>query len=169
MYKSILGLLIFYSTSFVNAQYDQIETASITFEFVSKNVKGTIGGFKSTSTLNFEQPENMALVGSVAIETLDTNNFLRNWSLKSGKYFDKKAYPRIYFESTVIRQNGNVFEVDGLLTIKGIERPITITFRRDGKTLKGTASIYTADFGINIKRLREDNLVDVAFLFVLGN
>jgi polyisoprenoid-binding protein YceI len=144
-----------------------VTNAEVSFVFVSKDVKGTIGGFKSSSTIDFDAPERSSFAGSVAVETLDTNNGLRNWSLKSGKYFDEDDFPRISFKSTSVNYKDDTFIVKGNLSIKGITKPITINFTKNGNQLKGKASIYSYDYGIKIKKKREDNLVKITLLFDL--
>ncbi len=167
-YKNLFFLVLV--TAFaagVQAQQFKIAKADISFEFVSKEVKGTLAGFKSESVIDWNAPENSIIEGSVASETLDTDNGLRNWSLKSGKYFDADDYPRIYFKSTEIRVTEGGAMVKGALTIKAISKPLTIVFTKEGNSLIGKASLYTTDFDIKIKKNREDNLVKVAFNFSL--
>ncbi|GMN08917.1 YceI family protein [Croceitalea sp. MTPC9] len=148
----------------VNSQ-TTISKAKISFEFVSKDVKGTIEGFESSSKIDFDNPENSFFSGSVAVKTLDTNNGLRNWSLKSGKYFDEDDFPRIEFESSAVNPKDDGYLVKGNLTLKGTTKPITIVFAKQGNQLKGTTSIYCSDYGIKIKKKREDNLVRITLLF----
>lgn len=168
MYKK---LFVFVCALFVvivaKAQETKITNATIEFEFVDKGVKGTIAGFQSTSKIDWNNMANSFFEGSVAVETLDTNNGLRNWSLKSGKYFDKSDYPRIYFNSSEITKVDNTYLVQGDLTLKGIKKPLTITFEKEGNQLIGKTELYTYDFDIKIKKKREDNLVTVIFRFEL--
>ncbi len=145
----------------------KIASAKISFEFVDKGVKGTISGFESRSKLDWDNLEASVLEGTVATETLDTNNGLRNWSLKSGKYFDKSDHPKIHYKSSSITKNGDLYLVEGSLTIKGISKTLPIRFTSEGKQLIGTATLYSSDFDIKIKKKREDNKVTVRFEFQL--
>ncbi|MDT0607626.1 YceI family protein [Croceitalea rosinachiae] len=166
MIKKLLYTFLFLSYGLtIQAQQSNIRKGAISFEFVNKEVKGTISGFESKSRIDWNQLENSYFEGSVAVETLDTNNGLRNWSLKSGKYFDKNDYPRIHFKSSEINQNGIDYVVKGVLTLKGIKKPLVIEFKRDGDTLVGSAELYSYDFDIKIKKKREDNLVKITFRF----
>lgn len=162
-----LSFLLVFSLQYALKAQSTINKAEINFTFVSKDVTGTIEGFESSSTIDFDNPENSVFKGAVAVETLDTNNGLRNWSLKSGKYFDADAFPKISFESTAVIENENNYEVKGNLTLKGVTRPITIVFSKKGNQLKGLFEIYSSDFGIKIKKKREENLVKVTLLFYL--
>lgn len=159
-------LLIFFLVPPVLGQ-QQIKNAKISFEFLDKGVKGSIAGFESKSTINWDNLEQSVLEGSVATETLDTNNGLRNWSLKSGKYFDKSDHPRIRYKSSQIQATASGYAVSGTLTIKGIAKPMTINFTREGNRLIGKATVFTSDFDIKIKKKREDNEVAVRFEFDL--
>lgn len=158
-------LIVGLSTEQTLAQESKISKAQITFEFVSKKVKGTLDGFTSQSRIDINQLENSIFKGSVQSKTLDTNNGLRNWSLRGGKYFDVDDYPQISFESAEVTQNGNQLEVKGSLTIKSTTKPVTIIFDQQGNKLIGAFSIYSIDYGIKIKKKREDNLVKVRLEF----
>ncbi len=162
-------LLIGLPVEQVISQESKISQAQITFEFVSKEVKGNISGFQSDSHIDWEQPENSVFKGRVQSKTLDTNNGLRNWSLRSGKYFNVNDYPYIRFESTEVTQIDNQLTVKGHLTIKSITKPVSINFKRQGNALIGTFSLYSIDYGIKIKKKREDNLVKVRLEFEVGS
>lgn len=140
----------------------------ISFNFVSKDVDGTIGGFTSSSKIDATDITRSTFKGSVRTETLDSGNFLRNWSLKGGKYFDVDTHPTMSFESTGVKGNFEQFEVEGVLDIKGIVKPVSITFTKEGNRLKGTATIYASDFGIQVmKKSREANKVVITMSFTV--
>ncbi|MFC4096721.1 YceI family protein [Euzebyella saccharophila] len=143
----------------------RVQSAEITFHFTSKDVKGSIGGFNSSSIIDLGNLTESKFSGSVQVETLKTGNFIRDWSLKGGKYFDADAYPSILFKSTKISGNMvDTFQVTGNLTLKGKTKPITFTFTRKDNRLIGLASLFTSDFGIQIKDEREENEVDVTIV-----
>ncbi len=166
MHQRILFLLVFLSTFSLIAQKNvQITTAEISFVFLSKDVDGTISGFSSDSSIDLNNLSNSKFKGSVNAKTIDTGNFLRNWSLKGGRYFNASNHPKITFESTSVSENENGFSVIGNLTIKGISKSITFDFTKSGKTLVGTTTLYSSDFDINIKKKREGNKVAVKLTF----
>lgn len=167
MNKTILILLISFSTTLLFSQNEKSLTeAKITFTFVSKKVDGTISGFSSTSKIDKDNLANSTFEGSVKTETLDTGNFLRNWSLKGGKYFDTDTYPLISFESSSLEKSTKGLTVKGQLTIKDISKPITISFTEVENRLEGTTTLFSSDFGIEImKKNRDDNKVVVKMSF----
>lgn len=169
IFSLCLFLAIGLSFNIASGQNTSIKSAQISFEFVSKNVKGTISGFESESSIDLGNLESSIFKGSVSSETLDTNSGLRNWSLKSGKYFDADDYPKISFESNVVRLEGEKLVVKGILTIKETSKQVTITFIRKENQLIGTTSLYSIDYGIKIKKKREDNLVKVKMVFDINN
>ena len=164
---SKLFLLLLAVTGVVHAQQQHIQSAKITFEFPSKNVKGSIAGFESSTEIDWEHPENSTFKGKVAVRTLDTRNGLRNWHLRSSKYFAAKAHPNILFESTSVVKTNNGLIVNGKLTLKGITKTVTIRFKKQEQRLIGATTIYASDYNISIKKKREDNEVNIKFDFVL--
>ena len=146
------------------AQQFDIVSAKITFEFPSKNVKGSISGFESESVIDWNNPSSSVFKGSVKVATLNTNNGIRNWSLRSSRYFNAKNYPKITFSSNDVLVTDEIWTVTGDLTIKGITKPFTIKFRRENGRLIGSGTLYSTDFDIKIKKEREDNRVNVQFV-----
>lgn len=160
--KLILLALLVTCHSAVSAQQKlTIEKAEIRFDFVSKDVQGSIGEFSAEIEYAPDQIEQSVFKGSVAVETINTGNFLRDWSLKKSKYFNEGTYPRILFESKEVNKISDGFEVQGNLTIKGITKKVTIHFKQGNTQLLGTFSLYSSDYDIDIKSKREDNLVNV--------
>lgn len=169
MKKIICLSVLLMSFISVNAQEKfSLSDAQISFVFVSKNVAGTIAGFSSSSTLDPNDLPNSKLKGSVKVETLESGNFLRNWSLKGGKYFDVDKHPLITFESTAITKTTDGFKVEGQLTLKATTKTVIMNFIKDGDRLTGTASLFSSDYGINIiKKSREANKVNITLSFTL--
>ncbi|MDB4292866.1 YceI family protein [Maribacter sp.] len=144
-----------------------ISSAEITFVYLSNDTDGSISGFSSSSTIDTENPSNSVFQGEVETKTIETGNFLRNWSLRGSKYFDADTFPKIKFASTSVAVTESGYEVKGKLTMKGVTKPITITFARNGKKLAGSTTLYSSDFGINVKKKKEDNKVAVTMVFTL--
>ncbi|SHG29236.1 YceI family protein [Flagellimonas flava] len=160
-------LLCSLSSILLQAQEAKISSGDIGFEFVHNGVKGTFGGFKSESTINWDALDQSVFKGSVESKTISTRNGLRNWSLRSSKYFDVDDYPFISFESTKVEQQGSNILATGNLTIKSTTKTVTINFSREKSQLVGLFSLYSSDYDIKIKKKREDNLVKVRMEFDL--
>lgn len=162
----LLSLLLLFSIQLINAQ-KSITSGHISFEFVSKKVDGSISGFTTASSIDVDNLAASYFEGSVAVASIKTGNFLRDWALKGGKYFDEDNYPRITFKSKQVKVEGDIIKVDGDLTIKDTTKPITIDFTIANKKLTGTTTLFSWDYGIKIKKKREDNKVDVVLTFEL--
>lgn len=158
LYLLAFLVLINYSS---DKQPIQEITAEVRFDFLSKNVEGTIQGFRFSGDINPEDLKSSIFSGSVAVETLKTGNFIRDWHLQSSKYFDEEKYPLIRFNSSSVSYENNILSVEGKLTIKNISKSMLWQFKKEGNLIKGSGVIYTSDFGINIKKEREDNKVEV--------
>ncbi|MEP3210076.1 MAG: YceI family protein [Maribacter sp.] len=168
MKYQITVLLLLFSVLYATAQSKlQISSAKVSFVFENNNVDGTLAGFHSDSSIDFDQIENSKLKGSVKVETISTGNSIRNWSLRRSKYFDADSYPTITFESTSVQQEGNSIKVDGKLTIRDVTKNITFRFERNDKQLVGKTTLYSSDYGIFIKKDRAKNKVLVKLEFQL--
>jgi len=150
----------------LQAQSRTLTEAVISFTF-PKNVKGSIAGFTSASKIDTNDLANSYFEGSVLVKTLNTHNSLRNWHLKRKKFFNADTFPKITFKSTQVTPSTTGISVLGELTIKDITKPVSFQFKKEGNTLKGTTTIYSSDFDINIKKKREDNKVVVTLIFTL--
>lgn len=135
--------------------------AEIAFLFVDDDVDGKLSNFNFSGSINLDDLSNSDFSGSVAMETLDTDNWFRDRHLRSKKYFHNKAYPLLTFKSTTVSGSGSEFLVRGDLTIKGITRSITFTFRKLPGKLRGNAMINTSRFDILIHDDASRNMVEV--------
>lgn len=165
-YPVKLVLLFLATFQLVQAQ-QSISSARVEFIFLSKDVDGTLGGFQSTSKINPDDLSSSVFAGSVEVSTIKTGNFLRDWHLKSSKYFDDEEYPLITFRSEEVSLTEKGIEVVGTIKIKGISKSLTWQFEKDGNTLRGAALLYSSDFNINIKKSRDDNKVEINLILEL--
>ena len=137
----------------------------ISFVFQYKDVAGAVADFRSTSEVNMVNISDSYFKGSVGVSSLKTGNFLRDWAIKGRKYFNEVEYPRIDFQSTSVAETAEGFKVEGLLTMKGKTKPLVIYFKKTGKGITGSAELFTSDYGISIKKEREENKVVINLEF----
>ncbi|WP_298539917.1 YceI family protein [uncultured Aquimarina sp.] len=150
----------------IKLEFDK-KNAKISFDFISEETNGTISGLDFKISFNPEDPDNAYFKGTALVNTLDTDNFLRDGHLMWEKFFYKKKHPKIAFESKeVVHFGDNNYKVIGDLTIKGITKEIIINFTLDiTKNLLGKTTIYTSDFDVNIHDEREKNKLNIIFDF----
>ena len=100
------------------------------FEYNHLGYSKQIQRFNKTSgTIVFDRA---AKTGSVDIvidaRTVDTGYALFNEHLQGEDFFDTAKYPTITYKSTAVKFDGDKpVAVEGLLTVKGITRPVTLS------------------------------------------
>ncbi|MCK8520063.1 YceI family protein [Aquimarina sp. D1M17] len=142
------------------------EKARISFDFVEENTSGTIKGLDFKINFNPNDTENASFEGTAKVNTIDTDNFLRDGHLMWEKFFHKRKYPVISFKSKqVVAFETNTYKVIGDLTIKGTKKEVIITFTLDDHKLLGKTTIHTSDYGVNIHEEREKNKLNIRFYF----
>jgi polyisoprenoid-binding protein YceI len=76
------------------------------------------------ATLTAAEDGTLRLVGSVAADSIVVKDENLAAHLKAPDFFDTERFPRITFDSTLVRSEDGTLIVDGELTIKGHARPI---------------------------------------------
>ncbi|GAB5399523.1 MAG: YceI family protein [Aureisphaera sp.] len=162
--KTLLITILFLLNLSLVAQTITINEAEaqVTFVFLDEDVEGTMDDFNFTGQIDLGDLESSVISGSVATKSLDTNNWFRSRHLRSKKYFYANEHPSLSFTSTAITGTADSFQVEGTLTIKGISNTVTWQFTNIENELKGTTSINTQDFKVNIYEERERNAVDIS-------
>lgn len=138
----------------------QAEGSVVSFvtDFGADRITGTFPVLKADLVLDFENLKN----SKIAV-TLDTANASASFpfaaqALRGPKVLDAEAFPTITFQSTAVVRTSDGAKVDGILTIRGTPKPVTLDatlFRQQGQAegdlsllsvhLKGT--IMRSEFG----------------------
>ena len=143
----------------VNCAFGQIKhtitRSTIIFQIknLGINTHGSISGLQGN--IQFD-PANLAassIEASVDVNTLNTDNDMRDGHLKEDNYFDVVRYPTITMKSVSIKQkSGNNYKGEFNLTLKGktqlVEMPFTYTSAGNAASFKGTLKIKRTDFDI---------------------
>lgn len=85
-------------------------------------VKGRAPVFGGT----IEGGDQPSISGTVDVTHLTTFDETRDQHLQSPDFFDTERYPHLSFESTEVHAAGSELVAEGILTIKGISRPVTL-------------------------------------------
>ena len=86
------------------------------------------GNFKiSKGVLKFNKDNPAASTVNVTLDSasVSTGDAKRDDHLRSADFFDVANHPHIVFESTAITPKGDGHQVDGMLTIRGVTKPIS--------------------------------------------
>jgi polyisoprenoid-binding protein YceI len=70
--------------------------------------------------------ERPSVVGTVDVASMTTFDETRDEHLRSPDFFDAGRHPELSFESIEVRQEGGQLVASGLLTIKGVSKPVTL-------------------------------------------
>jgi polyisoprenoid-binding protein YceI len=88
-------------------------------------VRGAFRRFQGTIDATGDAP---VLEGTVEVASIDTGEEQRDGHLQAPDFFDVERHPEIKFHTTAIDTAGDgQIELAGKISIKGIERPITLT------------------------------------------
>jgi polyisoprenoid-binding protein YceI len=96
----------------------------------------------------------------IPVAGIDTHEDQRDAHLRSADFFDSAHHPAITFRSTnIVRASSDSFTVSGVLTIRGISKPITLTVHAGGRGrdpwggervgYSTTTRVNRKDFGLN--------------------
>ena len=90
---------------------------------------GRFGAFDAQIRFDSDDLDNAVINAAVDLGSVDAGSNDRNASLPERGWFDTARFPRATFRSSAVRAvGGDGYEADGTLTIKGVDRPVTMPF-----------------------------------------
>jgi len=171
MKKSCFLITAFLITAQTFAQVKHAVTKSaVTYEIKNMGIN-TSGKFKTLeATIAFDQ-NNLAassIEAMVDVNSIDSDNAMRDNHLKAEDYFDAAKYPKIIMKSTAFKKKaGNNYVGIFNVTIKGktkpVEVPFTYTESSNVALFKGSFKINRKDFGVggNSMVLADDATIEL--------
>ncbi|MCX7555692.1 YceI family protein [Xanthomonadaceae bacterium JHOS43] len=89
----------------------------------------------------------------IALASADSENAERDETLQGSDFFATRTFPQASYTATTFRDLGNgKFTADGTLTLRGVEKPVTLEFSwtQDGNhaTLDGRTTLNRLDFDV---------------------
>ena len=118
-------------------------------------VRGRFGDFNGTIQYDEANPENSRVIVSIQARSIDTAEADRDKHLRSADFFDADTYPTLTFASTsVTPRGGDIYDVGGDLTIRGITRHVVLpaTFLGTAQDPWGnTKFVFEAEVSLNRK------------------
>ena len=116
--------------------------------FGLKKVNGNIGGMQGQISFDSQNLTASGFDVSVNLATINTEVAKRDDHLKQADFFDVANHPQIRFKSTQIIAVGNDYQAIGTLTMRGIDKEVTIPFKHQNNRFEGTLELNRADFKI---------------------
>jgi polyisoprenoid-binding protein YceI len=129
---------------------------------VQFKIKHLVGGATSDQN-NFENAE---IHFSLDVSSIDTNVEMRDTHLKSADFFDADQFPHITFQSNYFHKvKGDNYKLMGLLTLKGITKPIELDAEYGGSQRDADGNIRVGfevegrlsrqEYGLNYRQLTD--------------
>jgi polyisoprenoid-binding protein YceI len=127
--------------------------------FLGHPVRGRFDDIRGTIVYASGKPAASAISVVIAAKSIATGSTHRDEHLRSADFFDVARYPSIVFRSTTIESSGTALVANGILTMHGLSRAVSIPFRETsppiadphGSTLvlfSGQLRVARKDFGI---------------------
>lgn len=96
-------------------------------------VRGSFDEFEATAHLDFEDPTKSTAEVTFQIASVSTGQKQRDEHLRTNDFFDAQTYPTGHFVSTGVKKvDDETYELTGDLTLKGVTKPVTITWEYTG-------------------------------------
>ena len=122
-----MSILAEAAVSVIPAGSWSIDPAHSTVEFKIRHLGlATVKGRAPLVSGTIVGGEEPSITGAVDVASITTFDETRDEHLRSPDFFDSSRYPEVTFESTEVRQEGDELVADGLLTIKGVSKPVTL-------------------------------------------
>jgi polyisoprenoid-binding protein YceI len=130
---------------------------------VSK-VRGKFRTF-SGELVTGNDPLDSSVTAEIDLSSIDTGSEQRDAHIRSADFFEVETYPTMTYRSTGVRQDGDVYILDGVLTLKGVTKEVELALELNGfgpDAYGGTRAGFTAigeinrrDFGVNFTAVME--------------
>ena len=110
----------------------QFKIKHLVISTVTGSFKSFQGSMMSADENNFE---NAQVEFSLDVESIDTNQEMRDGHLKGEEFFDVAKFPTIKFESTSFVKDGDSYKITGNLTMKDVTKPVTLEAEYGGSAV----------------------------------
>jgi polyisoprenoid-binding protein YceI len=141
-------------------------------------VRGNFDEFEGSAHLDFEDPTKSTATVTFSMASINTHQAQRDEHLRTSDFFDVTNYPTGRFQSTSVKVvDDETFELTGDLTLRGVTKPVAITFESTGTAkdpfgntrvgFEGKAVISRKDWGIEYNAALETGGVLVSEKIVL--
>jgi polyisoprenoid-binding protein YceI len=130
---------------------------SVRHMMVSK-VRGKFTKFSGEIVTAQDVPSS-SVAAEIDLSSIETGAEQRDAHLRSPDFFDTENHPLMTYRSTGIREDGDLYIVDGVLTLKGVSKNVPLKLEVNGfgpdpyggtrAGFSGSAEINRQDFGVN--------------------
>lgn len=169
--KYILFLLGFVGlTAFTILAINNYEvTKDFSIEFKSKDPSGSFKIMEGQIDFDEKDLANSNFDFKIDVRSISTGNGMMTKKAQTPEWFDSAKHPYAKFKSTKVeKKEGNLYNITGNLTIKGITKTVTVPANysnTSGKkiTFKGTFNVNRIDFKVGKKSTAVPDIMKVNF------
>ncbi|MCC7248366.1 MAG: polyisoprenoid-binding protein [Lysobacter sp.] len=136
------------------ADYTQAPGSTLGFsgKYQGEAFNGTFPGFVTKFSFDPKQLASAKLDVTIPLATATTRNADYDGELRGNSFFNSKQFPQARFTATKFRSlGGNKYAADGTLSLRGVSKPVVLTFTWTPGTkpiLAGSAVVKRLDFGV---------------------
>lgn len=103
---------------------------------VISTVTGSFKTFQGSAQSEGDDFDNAQLEFSLDVDSIDTNQEMRDGHLRGEEFFDSAKFPKISFKSTSFTKTGDdTYKVTGDLTMKDTTKPVTLEAEYGGSAV----------------------------------
>ncbi|SDT54822.1 Polyisoprenoid-binding protein YceI [Mucilaginibacter mallensis] len=156
MNKKYIAIILFFLTNCAFAQVKHTVTkSSITFKIrnMGINTDGNIGGLQASIQFDPANLNSSIIEATADVNTINSDNDLRDEHLKGDSFFDVAKYPKITVKSVSIKQKSGdnyigQFNITIKARTKSVDVPFTYTVAGANASFKGTMKLKRSDFDL---------------------
>ena len=136
------------------ADYVQAPGSTLAFatRYDGESFTGTFPGFSTTLSFDPADPAAGRLEVTIPLAGAKTGNADRDSTLQGSDFFDVGKFARARYTATGFRSlGGDRYEADGTLELRGVKKPVTLSFTWTPgarPVLAGKATVRRLDFGV---------------------
>ena len=154
MRKLLLPALLALSIPAVAADYVQAPGSTLAFagKYQGEVFVGRFPGFSTRLSFDPRKLDASRLEVTIPMATATTRNADYDGEMRGAAFFDAAKFPQATYVATKFHAlGGNRYAADGMLTLRGTSRPVTLTFewtQGERPVLFGRAAVQRLDFGV---------------------
>ena len=136
------------------ADYVQAPGSSLVFasQYDGETFTGSFPGFSTKLSFDPAQLANAKLDVTIPLAGAKTGNDDRDSTLQGADFFDVAKFAQARYRASKFRSlGGNQYAADGTLELRGVSKPVTLTFTWTpgaAPVLAGRATVKRLDFGV---------------------
>jgi len=117
-------------------------------KFAGTDAEGIFKDLKGGVQFDADKPESSSFSFTVAVNSINTGNGMKNKHAVSPNWFDAEAHPNITFKSSSVSKDGTNYKVKGTMNIHGVAKVMNIPFSYSNGKFTSKFSVNRMDFGV---------------------